>query len=575
MAMDAKSFCEALDAIEASKSISRETVIEALKDAMIRGYRKQLGGDDADVRVNIDPENGVLEMFHVKNVVEDVQDDFLEVSKEDAEDLVKQKVGFIDGDCIFFPASVDDLRKATAMSIKSILKQKFAEAEKDVLLETFKDKIGTMITGKVEKTDEKGVSVNIGRTSVFLHKKDMISGERFSAGDPIRLYVDKVDASTKGAHIIVSRADTGFLRCLFNEEIREIYDGTIVIKGMSREAGERSKVAVYSQNPDVDPAGACIGPNGSRIQKIVAQLGNGTSKEKIDIIAWSANPGLYIMESLKPARVVGVNYDEASKKATVIVKDDSLSLAIGRRGVNARLAVKLTEYNIDIKTETEAIENGIEYQTFEELQSKELEARAAAIAEAKLAQLQMSQKASSTDVLPGLPEGYVAPLDRHYDDEENDEVKEALELESEKYEAPKAPKVAPVAAPAVEDVAEEEAEEVAPTPVAAPAPKVEESEEKRSVRTTTTLSDLEKSLESSSKGNKKKDYKKFNRKKKDEDEAEDDKPAVTSTVDPKSYMSIYTEEELAELDKEEAANNDDSDEDIDYDEYDEYYDEEK
>jgi len=571
MAMDVKGFTEALDAIEASKSISRETVIEALKDAMARGYRKQLGGDDADVRVNIDVENGVLEMFHVKNIVEDVQDDFLEVSKEDAEDLVKQKVGFIDGDCIFFPASIDDLRKATAMSIKSILKQKFAEAEKDILYETFKDKIGTMITGKVEKSDEKGVSVNIGRTSVFLHKKDMIAGEHFSAGETIRLYVDKVDASTKGAHILVSRADTGFLRCLFNEEIREIYDGTIVIKGMSREAGERSKVAVFSQNPDVDPAGACIGPNGSRIQKIVAQLGNGASKEKIDIIAWSANPGLYIMESLKPARVVGVNYNENDKKATVIVKDDSLSLAIGRRGVNARLAVKLTEYNIDIKTETEALETGIEYQTFEELQSKELEARAAAIAEAKLAALQMANKVNTAEVLPGLPEGYVAPLDRHYDDEENDEVKEALELESEKEDVSNNLEVeeTPVAPKAV---AKEETVEVKAAPE-----KVEESvEEKRDVKTTTTLSDLEKSLESSSnKDNKKKDFKKFKNKKKDDEEENDDKPSVASTVDPKSYMSIYTEEELAELDKEEEDNYDDNEEDIDYDEYDDYYDEDK
>jgi len=551
MAINATEFVEALDAIEASKGISRETTLTALKEAMIRGYRKQLGGDDADVRVNIDPEKGILEMFNVKAIVEDVQDDFLEISLEDAKEEAKANKGEIRDNEFFIPASVDDLRKATAMSIKAILKQKFAEVEKENLLVAFKDKINTMITGKVEKVDERGASVNIGRTSVFLPKTQMIGDERFNVGDPIRLFVSDVASGTKGAHIVVSRSNEGFLKCLFVEQIREIYDGTIIIKGISREGGERSKVAVYSPNPDVDPAGACIGPNGARIQKIVAELGNGNAKEKIDIIAWSENAGLFIMESLKPARVSGIIFDEQTKKATAIVKDDSLSLAIGRRGVNARLAVKLTGYNIDIKTESDALAEGLKYSTFEELQAQAVEAKEKAIMEARLAALSAQKETAKTNVLPGLPEGYVAPQERVYEEETNEEVEEALSIESENEEVS-----APVSAPVEET-------RVSPK---------EENVEVKQVKTTTTLSDLEASLESSKekKSGTKKNWKKNN--KKDEEVEEEEKP-VTQQADPKTYMSIYTEEELREMEEED--NKDDSyesEEEVDYDEYDEYYD---
>ena len=337
MAINATDFLNALEEIESAKGISKETVLNALKEALAKGFRKQLGGDDADVRVTIDAEKGIIEMCNVKKVVDEVEDDFLEISTKDANEQDPGKK-YKAGDEFVIPASVDDLRKGIAMSVKSILKQKFSEAEKSVLYEAFKDKIGTMITGKVEKVDERGVSVNIGRASVYLPSNQLIGNERFSLGDSIKVYVQDVASGSKGAHIVVTRSGEGFLRCLFTEEIHEIYDGTIVIKGIAREAGERSKVAVYSQDPNVDPAGACIGPNGTRIQKVVGQLGNGQVSEKIDIIAYSDNVGLYIMEALKPAHVVGVDVDVDSKTATVVVKDDSFSMAIGRKGVNVRLA---------------------------------------------------------------------------------------------------------------------------------------------------------------------------------------------------------------------------------------------
>ena len=547
MAINAAEFLKALEEIEAQKGISKETTIQALKEAMERGFRKQLGGDDALVRVTIDPEKGTIDMVHIKNVVKEVEDDFLEISEEDAQAIdPKYKAG----DEFIIPASVEDLKKATAMSVKAVLKQKFAEAEKSILYEAFKDKINTMITGKVEKIDEKGATVNIGRTSVFLPRNQMIGDEKYNQGDYMKLYVADVASGSKGAHIVVSRANEGFLKCLFNEEIHEIYDGTIVIKGIAREAGERSKVAVYSPDPNIDPAGACIGPNGSRIQKIVGQLGNGNAKEKIDIIGYSDNAGLFIMESLKPARVIGVALDEENKSATAVVKDDSLSLAIGKKGVNARLAVRLTGYKIDIKTESEAYEEGFAFQSYEELAAIEMENKEKAIMEARAA----NYENANIGVLPGLPEGYVAPQERVYEDESNSDLNEALEEASEKEELQEVKEEAPVVEeqPVVEQ------------------PKEEPKEEIKSVKTTTSLEDLEKSLEQESNKQKaKSNQKKFSRKKKEEEEEEE----TTSTINTSGpRMSIYTEEELREMAEEDAREEEEEEEEVDYDEYDDYYD---
>ena len=562
MTIDATQFNAALEEIEVSKGITRDTVLAALEEALIKGYRKQLGGDDADVRVNIDADKGIIEMWQVKIVRDDVQDDFLEIATEDANEG-KKKAEYKDGDEYFIEASIDDLRKATAMSIKSIMHQKFAEAEKGILYDAFKDKIGTIITGKVEKVDEKGVTVNLVRTSVYLPHSQLIGEEKFNVGDQIKVYIHDVASGTKGAHIVVSRANEGFLRCILNEEVPDIYNGSVIVKGIAREAGERSKIAVYSPDPNIDPAGACIGPNGTKIQKVVGHLGNGQAKEKIDVIAWSENPGLFIIEALKPARVAGVIVDVPNKSAIAIVKDDSFSLAIGRKGANVRLAVKLTGYHIDIKLESEAIESGLTYQTIEELQAAELEAKNKLVMELaaqKAAEMAAATAARNdikvnTTVLPGLPEGYVAPQDRVYDEVANDDLNEALEAEVEETEEVVAPveEEAP-AAPKVEEKSVEAP--VAPT---------------TTVKTTTSLADLEASLESEDNSKKTSSKKKFS-KKKEETEDKDDKKGVTDTSNAER-MSIYTEEELAELDAEESEDNYDDEDDVDYDEYDDYYDE--
>lgn len=562
MAMNAVEFIAALEEIEASKGISKDTILEMLKESLIKAYRKQLGGDDADVRVEIDPEKGIIDMCQVKAVVDEVEDDFLQISVQDANDADKSKK-YKAGDEFVIPATIDELKKATAMSVKSMLKQKFAEAEKSILYETFKDKIGTIITGKVEKVDDRGISVNIVKTSVFLPKKELIGDEKFIVGETIKIYVDDVASGTKGAHIVVSRSKEGFLRCILAEEISEIYDGTVQIKAIAREAGERSKVAVYSKDPTIDPAGACIGSNGARIQKVVSQLGNGgINKEKIDIIGYSDNTALFIMEALKPARVVGAIVNEEEKSAIAIVNDDSFSLAIGRRGVNVRLAVKLTGYNIDVKTETMAVEEGLEYISLEEATAEENAKKAEQI----LLKKANEENAAQPSILRGLPEGYVAPQDRVYEEEatadDNAELTEALENEAEKKEA--VIEAAPIIETPVEEPVKEE--EPAPAPV-----KEEVKEEHKEVKTTTSIEDLEKSLadESARKANKgaKKSFKKNN--KKAEEEAEEDSKPVISTGE---RMSIYTEEELREMEEEEKYEDEVEDDDVDYDEYDEYYD---
>lgn len=569
MAFNAKAFLEALEEIEVNKGISKDVVVAALNETITKAFKKEIGGDDAIVRVNLDPDAGILEMAHVKNIVNNVEDDFLEISKEDAKALSKEGKGYIEGEEFVVPASVDQMRKVTALSVKSMMKQKFAEAEKAVLYEAFKDKIGTMITGRVEKADERGISVNVVRSSVYLPKNQLIGDEKYAVGDPIKLYVNSVESSVKGgARIVVTRSNEGFLKCLFFEVIHEIYDGTILIKNIAREAGERSKVAVYSNDPNVDPAGACIGPNGSRIQKIVGELGNGASREKIDIIAYSENPGLYIMEALKPAKVVGIVCDADNKSATAIVKDDSLSLAIGRRGVNARLAVKLTGYNIDIKTETEAVEAGLTYQTFEELEAAEIELRSKKAME--LAAAQHAAFMEANGILPGLPEGYVAPQERVYEDEEADDLSEALEEQAEKEEISTIKVETPVVEEKVEVAPVEEAKvEEQPKVEEKPAPVVEE---KREVKTTTSLEDLEKSLESEANKGKKQSGKKFSHKKKNDEDDEDTTGGKITDTSSGERMAIYTEEELREFEEEE--NEEDvEDDDIDYDDYDDYYDE--
>ena len=544
--INAKIFLEGLESLENEKGVSREVVLNALKEAMEKAFRKQLDkSDDALVRVDIDDKASTIKLFQLKKVVEDVQDDFLEISLEDAR---KENPNLNVDDFYEIPYQLDFLTKGSVQLVASILRQKIAEAEKSSLYDKYKDEIGEMVQGQVEKVDERGAIINIGRLSVFLPRNHMIPGERFKVGDTTKLFVSDVISTPKGAQVVVSRTDPGFLKRLFETEVHEIYEGTVIIKNIAREAGRRSKVAVYSLDPNVPATGACIGPNGNRIQKIVSQLGNGNEREKIDIINYFENPGLYIMEALKPATVRGVLLDYEHKKAIAVVQNNELSVAIGKMGVNARLAVRLTGWNIDIKELDEALRLGINYKTADQLIAEENAPEVVEVVEEEVIEEPVQETKEEKVEEPVV------------EDKEESVSTEEPSNEEEKEE----PKEEPV------ETKEEKVEEV----VVEPEEKV--VKEVKEVTTNKTLADLEKELENEKRrrensNNYKRPWKKADKKTEDNSTSEENS-IIPSNVKTEK-MDIYTAEELEELDREEEENYDDDDDDIDYDEFDSYYDE--
>ena len=550
--MDGKAFIEALEQIEAEKGISKESIIEALKVALRKAYNKEIEAeDDADVRVEIT--DSEINMYHVKKVVEDVDLEYLEINEKDAKKYNKKaKVG----DEVLIPVDIDSLRRITAAVAKSILRQKLAEAEKQSLYEANKDKINEMITGTVDRCDDRGVSVNVGRTSVYLTRRDLIGDETFEPGDPIRMFVANVSNNEKGAMIKVTRSDVGFLRRLFEEEVHEIYDGTVIIKAIAREAGVRSKIAVYSNDPNVDCVGACIGANGNAIKRIVEQLGNAHDKEKIDIIQYTPNEALFIVDAIRPATVTYIHMGEpdetGKKKVIAIVQDDQLSLAIGKKGANVRVACRLTGVSIDVHEEKEMPNfesEGITFKSVEELREEDKERIKREAYEKYLAQVKSMQGVEEKKDEVVITSGFEKSKPQQILDEDIKPV----EKKAPKAEAKK------------EEVKVEE-------------PKVEEKpvEEVKVVKTTVSLESLEASLQSEKK--EKGGFKATQKtSKRPHNITEEEQPHKEEEKKPAKKegpkMDIYSQEELEELDNEYLDEDiDDIDEDIDYDEYDQYYD---
>ena len=559
--IDTKALIQAIDLIEQEKGISKEAIILALKEALEKAYRKQLGSiDDALVRADIDLKKGVIKLYQLKTVVENVEDDFLEISLEEVKAL---SLTLNVGDTYQIEASPEDFQKSAAMTVKAILRQKIAEAEKSALYEIYKDKIGEMIVGQVEKIDDRSAIVNIGRTSVYLPSSKRIPGESFKVGDRIKLYVVDVESTTKGAQIAVSRIHEGFLKRLFEEELPEIYEGTVIIKAIAREAGLRSKVAVYSLDPNVDAAGACIGQNGTRIQKIVGQLGNAKDKEKIDIIAYTDNLPLYLVESLKPAQVQGIIVDETNKKATMIIADDNLGTAIGRRGVNPRLATKLTGYTIEIKDLTSATAEGLTYLNVDQLKTQE-------------------ELRKQREALPNPTQGVTSSVNTTRVHDESFTMEDVM--------APRQEEALPAAQdPVVADAATIISSDIQPQPVttspnveatqpvvAKPQP-VQEAPKVTVVRTTKTLEELEKELEQQKARTPKPD--RFDKKKKPFKRKErDDKPqgpaigGSSEPLNPANFMKIYDDETPV---TDEVIENEAEETESEIEDFDEYYEEEK
>ena len=339
---------EVFEELEKEKGISKDVVISSLCDAMVAAYKKHLRLKEVqNVEAFLDEQSGEIGIFKGKTVVESVEDEDNEISLAEAKEI-DEDVEL--GDEVKLEVTPDQFGRIAAQAANQVLTQRIREAERNLVLNEFLEKKGTLITGIIQKVDDRrNVIVNIGKTDAVMPRKEQIPGEYYKPGNRIRVFVLNVKETTRLPQVIVSHAHPEIVRELFELEVPEIEDGIVEIKSISREAGYRTKIAVWSNDPEVDSVGACIGPRGSRIQTIVGELKN----EKIDIVRYSEDPVEYIVNALSPARVVSVDImadDEAAHEALVVVPDDQLSLAIGREGQNVRLAHKLTNWKIDIKS---------------------------------------------------------------------------------------------------------------------------------------------------------------------------------------------------------------------------------
>ena len=339
----------ALEQIEKEKGISREVIIEAIEKSLLDACKKDFGKSD-NITVNMDRETGAIEVYAAKTVVEEVVDDATEISLEKALMISSRHAV---GDIVNVEITPKNFGRIAAQQARSVIVQTIKEEEKKALYEHFYCKEKDVVTGVVQRYVGKNISVSLDdKMDALLMENEQIKSEHYRPTDRIKLYIVEVKETNKGPKVIVSRTHPELVKRLFEKEVTEVADGTVEIKSISREAGSRSKIAVWSNDPNVDPVGACVGMNGNRVNAIVDDL----KGEKIDIITWSEDPTIFIENSLSPSKVVSVNVNEEEKSAQVVVPDYQLSLAIGKEGQNARLAARLTGYKIDIKSESQARE---------------------------------------------------------------------------------------------------------------------------------------------------------------------------------------------------------------------------
>lgn len=341
-----KEMLNALDALEAEKGISKEIVIEALEAALISAYKRHYG-QSQNVEVEFNAKKGSIHVYSVKEVTEEVMDSQLEVSLKDA---ILINPAYEIGDKIRFEVTPKDFGRIAAQTAKQVILQRVREAERNIIYTEFSAYENDIMQGIVERQDNRYIYVNLGKIEAVLSKQDQMANEFYQPHDRIRVYVSKVENTSKGPQVFVSRSHPDLLRRLFEQEVPEVYDGTVEIVSIAREAGDRSKVAVRSHDENIDPVGTCVGPKGQRVQTLVNEL----KGENMDIVEWSEDSAVFIANALNPAEVSDVIFDLTNPKAcTVVVPDYQLSLAIGKRGQNARLAAKLTGFKIDIKSESD------------------------------------------------------------------------------------------------------------------------------------------------------------------------------------------------------------------------------
>ena len=566
--MKLKDFMAAMQAIETDRKLSKEVVVDALQEALAKAFRKHIEIPDALVRVDVNEKSGDIKVYQQRLIVENVEDDELEISLEDAK-RVNQELEL--GGVVEEEVSIADLGRAAVILAKNVMKQKIREAEKLVVYEEYCDKVEEMVMGTIESVEEKFCVVNIGKTLALMPKNQQIPNERYREGEMIRVVITEVNKETKGAQVLVSRGDATLVKRLFEKEVPEIFQGIIEINAIAREAGERTKMAVYSHNENIDPIGACIGPRGQRVQVIIDELGG----EKIDIFEWSEDVTELIKNALSPAEVLAVIPSEERKGGLlVVVPDNQLSLAIGKRGKNARLAVKLTGNKIDIKAETDVDAAGINWKEIAMKQREEFLARQQ---EAKLAaQMERFEENAQPQDALSLDDAGVSFQEAVTEEAVSEPV---VEESSEPVEATALPAVeeASVSAPVEEVVEEAQPQEETDLEKAARIAREKQKQEglnlkeKQEYRSKfETLADA--SAKQDDKAAAKPRYKKY-----DKYEEKEERRKPTFDLNKKDYemKPIYSEEELAEIEREEREieESDWIHDEIDFDEYDKYYEE--
>lgn len=343
-------FIEALKEIVKEKGISEDLLFTTIEDALVAAYKKNYVGhgiSNQNVKVTMNRENGEIHVYSQKSIVDNVVDDVSEISLEDAKEI---DPNYNMGDVVNIEVTPRKFGRVAAQAAKQVVIQRIKEEERRIIYNDFVEKEDDIITGTVIRKDKNNILVNLGKTEATLGPNEQIPGEKYNFNDKLKLYIVEVKNTTKGAQIVISRTHPGLIKRLFELEVPEVFDGTVDIKSIAREAGSRTKIAVHSNDENVDPMGACVGPKGVRVQNIVNEL----KSEKIDIIKWSKLPEEYIANALSPAKVLDVTLDEEIKFAQIVVDDSQLSLAIGKEGQNVRLAAKLTGWKIDIKSKSQS-----------------------------------------------------------------------------------------------------------------------------------------------------------------------------------------------------------------------------
>ena len=562
--MKYKTLLEAMGAIEDERMVDSEVIFSAFKEGIEKAFRKHVRCPEATVRIDVD-DNDEIRIFQVRTVVEDVDDDEIEISLDDAKE--KNPNAQLD-DKIEDEVSITEFSRSEITVVKNVMLQKIKEATKQIIYDEYIDKVDDMVTGTVESVEDKYVIVNLGKTLALLLKADQIPFERYKEGQRLKVVIKSVNKDSKSAQVLVSRASAVLVKRLFEVSVPEIFDGTVEIKAIAREANERTKMAVYSKNPNVDAIGSCIGPRGNRVVTVIeeiSQKNNVASHENIDIVEWNPDFIEYVSNVMKPANTVAV-IPQSAGSLLIVVEDKDLSVAIGKKGINARLAAKLLDKKVEIKTVSAVEEMGIDYvEMMEQFKQQQQEKRLALEKEKLEAEVLKQQKeleemnAKYQDVEEFDPEFTKDEQGRDLESYEDEDFVEKNENNPEKAETLKAKEESEEN---VDEAVTEEVEEEKPV----------KKKAKLQIKATDYVSKYEELADA-----KKKDTTstvKKKRKVKEEDQEALEIKEKLEALKKQQYeiKPEYTEEELDEFNNPEEEHWYDDDEDVDYDQYDEFYD---